>query len=136
MRLVLFCVVISRLSFVTVGFHNDEPLTPTIDSLARGGAQLDRFYTYHVCSPTRSSFLSGRLPIHVNQYNHPPPVPGGGVPPEMTTIADVLNKATPPYKSHQIGKWHAGMSRSEQLPVNRGFNSSLGYLSGAEVHMY
>ena len=53
----------------------------------------------------------------------------------MTTIADVLNKASPPYKSHQIGKWHGGMSRSEQLPVNRGFQSSLGYLSGAEVRV-
>jgi hypothetical protein len=52
----------------------------------------------------------------------------------MTTVADVLNKASPPYKSHQIGKWHGGMSRKEQLPVNRGFTSSLGYLSGAEDH--
>jgi hypothetical protein len=26
------------------------------------------------------------------------------------------------------------MSRKEQLPVNRGFTSSLGYLSGAEDH--
>ena len=36
---------------MAVGFHNDEPLTPTIDALAREGAQLDRFYTYHVRSP-------------------------------------------------------------------------------------
>eukprot|EP00937_MAST-01D_sp_MAST-1D-sp2_P005845 g5845.t1 len=126
--------LVDDMGWANVGFHNDEPLTPTIDALARGGAQLERFYTYKVCSPTRSSFLSGRLPIHVNQVNHPPATPGGGVPPEMSTIADVLNKAEPSYVSHQIGKWHGGMSRTEQLPINRGFASSFGYLSGAEDH--
>ena len=124
--------LVDDLGNANVGFHNDEPITPTIDALARNGAILDRFYTYKFCSPTRSSFLSGRLPVHVNQINHPPEVPGGGVPPEMSTIADVLKGAG--YRSHQIGKWHGGMSRAEQLPVNRGFESSFGYLSGAEDH--
>ena len=117
--------LVDDMGWSNVGYHNDEPNTPTIDALAEEGAQLERFYTYKVCSPTRSSFLSGRLPIHVNQMNHPPATPGGGVPPEMTTIADVLNQAAPtPYRSHQLGKWHGGMSRPEQLPVNRGFPSS------------
>ena len=44
-----------------VGFHNDEPITPHIDQLAKEGAILNRFYTYRFCSPTRSSFLSGIL---------------------------------------------------------------------------
>ena len=119
---------------------------------------------------------SSSAALAATRFNHPPGVPGGGVPPQMSTIADVLNRATPPYKSHQIGKvlaarlvcctiaatdggwnspgdltaavtsrltrrslapppqWHGGMSRKEQLPVNRGFTSSLGYLSGAEDH--
>jgi hypothetical protein len=33
--------------------------------------------------------------------NRPPEVSGGGVPVNMTTIADILKKAN--YKSHQIG---------------------------------
>ena len=41
--------------------------TPAIDSLVKDGIELDRTYAYHYCSPTRSSFLTGRLPIHVNQ---------------------------------------------------------------------
>ena len=122
----LIYFLVDDMGWSNVGYHNDEPHTPTIDSLAREGTQLNRFYAYQVCSPTRSSFLSGRLPIHVNQFNHPPAIPGGGVPPEMATVADVLNKASPPYRSHQIGKWHGGMSREEQLPINRGFVSSLG----------
>ena len=46
--------------------------------------------------------MSGRLPYHVNQQNHPPASPGGGVPLGMTTLADKLNASG--YTSHQIGK--------------------------------
>ena len=35
--------LVDDLGNANVGFHNDEPLTPTIDSLARHGAILDRF---------------------------------------------------------------------------------------------
>ena len=38
------------------------------------------------------------------------------------------------YWSIQSGKWHAGASCQANLPVNRGFNRSIGYLSGAEDH--
>ena len=62
--------------YANVGFHDDEPITPHIDQLAYDGVQLDRFYTYKFCSPTRSSFMSGRLPLHVNQENHPPEYSG------------------------------------------------------------
>lgn len=34
----------------------------------------------------------------------------------------------------QIGKWHAGMSREELIPIRRGFNHSLGLLGGACGH--
>jgi arylsulfatase I/J len=59
-----------------VGFHRDQPtpevVTPNLDGLARSGCELDRHYTYKFCSPSRSSFLSGRLPVHVNIYNDDP----------------------------------------------------------------
>ena len=65
------------LGYSNVGFtalaHNDEPLTPHIDGLANSGVLLNRFYTYRFCSPTRSSFISGRLPIHVRIRNQFPP---------------------------------------------------------------
>jgi hypothetical protein len=40
----------------------------------------------------------------VNQQNHPPELPGGGVPLEMTTIADKLSSTG--YLCHQLGKSH------------------------------
>ena len=77
--------------------------------------------TPQYCSPTRSSFMSGRLPYHVNSENHPPSSPAGGVPLGMTTLADQLQGVG--YTTAQIGKWHCGMSSYDRLPVARGFNS-------------
>jgi hypothetical protein len=53
--------------WANVGYHGegqvegDEPLTPNIDALAKGGAQLERFYAFQVCSPTRSRYVMLRL---------------------------------------------------------------------------
>ena len=64
-------MMVDDLGFAAVGFNspNGEPRTPHIDSLAREGAVLNRHYTFKYCGPSRSSFLSGRLPLHVNQQN-------------------------------------------------------------------
>ena len=39
---------------------NSNLSTPRIDSLAKDGALLERFYVCPVCSPTRAEFLTGR----------------------------------------------------------------------------
>ena len=59
---------------------------------------------------------SSSAALTATRFNHPPGVPGGGVPPQMSTIADVLNRATPPYKSHQIGKVLAARLVAARLP--------------------
>ncbi len=41
------------------GNGNSQLNTPHIDSLARDGVTLDRFYVCPVCSPTRAEFLTG-----------------------------------------------------------------------------
>merc|ERR1711871_1745610 len=52
-----------------VGYHNPRAITPSIDELARDGVILERHYTYHMCGPTRSATMTGRLPFHNNQQN-------------------------------------------------------------------
>ena len=85
-----------------------EVTTPNLDSLVRSGINLGRHYTYKVCSPTRSSFQSGRLPVHVNDVNADPavynpadPISGfAGIPRNMTCIANKLKLAG--YATHQV----------------------------------
>jgi arylsulfatase I/J len=85
-----------------------EVTTPNMDSLVRSGINLGRHYTYKVCSPTRSSFQSGRLPVHVNDVNADPavynaadPISGfAGIPRNMTCIANKLTLAG--YATHQV----------------------------------
>ena len=57
--------LVDDLGFSNVGYNNGpnpEPLTPHIDALHSTGAELTNYYVYRFCSPTRSSFISGRLP--------------------------------------------------------------------------
>ena len=128
----LIVLFADNLGWANVGYHRPEGVdpreyaTPHIDALAAEGMQLDRHYTYKYCSPSRSSLLSGRLPVHVNIYNDDPAMPGQGVPVNMTLLPEQLGKAG--YVSHFVGKWHVGMaSRRSNPPEARGFSTSLGY---------
>ena len=62
--------------WANVGYHRDpstkEVVTPNIDSLVADGLELDQHYAFQVCSPSRSSLISRRLPIHVCDINIPP----------------------------------------------------------------
>ena len=106
--------------------------TPTLDALAKAGVVLKRTYAYRYCSPSRGSLLSGRLPFHAHEAN-----PGISSPGclnlNYTLLPAKLREAG--YLSHQVGKWHEGMESLACVPVHRGFNSSYGYLSGAEDHV-
>ena len=127
--------------WANVGYHRNSPtrevVTPNFDSLVKEGLELDQHYAFQFCSPSRCSFLSGRLPIHVNDknvpvsyYNPNDAVSGqGGIPRAMTTISEKLKSAG--YATHQVGKWHAGGTTPDLLPTGRKFDSSFGYLNAA-----
>ena len=57
------------LGWHNVGWHNAELRTPVIDQYAASGIDLQRLYVFKYCSPSRSSLMSGRLPLHVTQNN-------------------------------------------------------------------
>ena len=73
------------------GFHGNSLIkTPFIDKLVgEESAQIERHYAYMYCSPTRRSFLSGRVPPHSGQSN----AGGATVDVRMHTIASKLQGA-------------------------------------------
>ena len=111
--------------------------TPRLDALARRGVVLGRFYGFHYCSPSRSSLLSGRLPVHVfdgpptmqlNVANPADPDAGQyGIPVSMSTLATRLAQT---HEAHTVGKWDVGHARPSMVATGRGFRTSCGYLGG------
>lgn len=99
--------------------------TPAIDSLARDGVSLDRFYVCPVCSPTRAEFLTGR-------YYPRTGVRGVSTGHERLnlderTVADAFHAAG--YATGAFGKWHNG-SQWPYHPLARGFDTFYGYTAG------
>lgn len=99
--------------------------TPNIDSLAKQGVTLDRFYVCPVCSPTRAEFLTGR-------YHPRTGVRGVSTGQERLnleerTLADAFQAAG--YATGAFGKWHNG-SQYPYHPRGRGFDEYFGHTSG------
>ena len=76
-----------------VGWHNQEMKTPHANALVKDGLELDRHYAFLYCSPSRSSFMTGRLPFHVQQTNYPNVNLAQGAPRNMTFIASKMKAA-------------------------------------------
>ncbi len=62
-------IVADDLGFNDVSVHGSSQIpTPAIDALARSGVLLGNYHVQPVCSPSRSTFLSGRHVIHTGVY--------------------------------------------------------------------
>jgi len=76
--------------------------TPHMDSLAEGGVRFEKSYcTSPVCSPARSSILTGRMP-HVTGVE----INGRTVKQGIANMGDVFRGAG--YETAYTGKWHLG----------------------------
>lgn len=118
------------LGWADVGFHGGNIRTPNIDSLAREGVQLDRFYSCPVCSPTRSALMTGRWPMRLGiGYTVVRPWADYGVPLEEHLMPQSFKAAG--YQTAMAGKWHLGHQRRAYFPGSRGFDSSYGHFNGA-----
>ena len=66
----ILLIVADDLGWNDVSFHGSTQIpTPHSDALALGGVILDNYYVQPVCSPTRSSLLTGRHVIHSGIYD-------------------------------------------------------------------
>eukprot|EP00041_Stephanoeca_diplocostata_P018397 m.384793 g.384793 ORF g.384793 m.384793 type:complete len:419 (-) comp21000_c0_seq2:1029-2285(-) len=115
-----------------IGLHNPDLIGGNTKSVAAEGIRFTNHHVFKFCSPTRSSFVSGRWPIHVNQENSATRQRYAGVPLNMTTISEKL--AGVGYKCHHFGKWHVGQATMAHTPVGRSFETSLTFFNFGEDH--
>lgn len=128
----LVFVLVDDWGFADVSFRNPAISSPNFQDMADNGLILNRHYVFKYCSPSRVSLLTGRWPHHGHQYNINYGIElGANI--NMTMLPAKLKTAG--YKTHMVGKWHEGYFQPKYLPINRGFDTSSGFLNGGEDHM-
>ncbi|XP_061401355.1 arylsulfatase B [Musca vetustissima] len=132
----IIIIMADDMGFDDVSFRgNNEFLTPNIDALAYHGKILQRLYAPPMCTPSRSSLLTGLYPIHTGTQHFVL------VNEEPWSILANLNHTLPKvlqrhgYSTNLVGKWHMGMGRREYTPTYNGFDYHYGYW-GAFVDYY
>jgi arylsulfatase A-like enzyme len=111
------------------GFMGSKDLrTPNIDKLARDGTILSAFYVQPVCSPTRSTLMTGRYVMRTGVYTVVKPHAPWGLPLGERTLAQALREAG--YETAITGKWHLGEFEPGYLPTHRGFDHQYGLWFG------
>ena len=114
------------------GFKN-QIKSPNLDALAMGGIRLTRHHAFKVCSPSRSSFHTGRYAFSMGLYdNSPEAVPwihlnDQAVPRNFTLLPALLKQKG--YATHAVGKWHLGYATTAYTPTFRGYDTFYGYYS-------
>jgi len=122
--IIIFC---DDLGYGDVGcFGSKKHRTPNIDRMAAEGMRFTSFYvTSGVCTPSRSSLMTGCYPRRVSMHKSARnewvlfPVAQKGLNPSEITIAEVLKSQG--YATACVGKWHLG-DQPEFLPRRQGFD--------------
>ncbi|MFL6069200.1 MAG: arylsulfatase [Gaiellaceae bacterium] len=134
-----------------VGYSAMEPWgglieTPNISRLAARGLTYTNWHTTALCSPTRSSLLTGRNHTTngmacIAEATTGFPNSNGHIPFECATIAEVLGERG--WNTYMLGKWHLVAademnmaSTKRNWPVGRGFERYYGFLGGETNQWY
>lgn len=118
-------ILADDLGYGDLGCYGQQVLaTPNIDQLAQEGVRFTQHYAGNaVCTPSRSSLLTGQHPGHVRHRDNPRFVDSYGFLPEEITFAEVMKTAG--YQTAITGKWHVGdRNDTEDIPPYHGFDYS------------
>lgn len=116
------------LGWADVGYRGSDIQTPHIDSLAKDGMRLERFYATPFCSPTRAALMTGKDPIKLGVAHAVLMAwSNGGVSPKERFISESFKDAG--YQTAMIGKWHMGHTIEQHTPNARGFDHFYGHFN-------
>ena len=124
-------ILVDDLGYGDVGCYGSKVnRTPAIDKLAAEGLKFTSFYVSSgVCSPSRSSLMTGCYPLRIGMHESSRgcyvlvPADERGLNPAETTIPRLLKQQG--YATICIGKWHLG-DQSPFMPRCYGFDSYFG----------
>ncbi len=114
--------------------------TPTMQRIAQAGIRYSNFHTTALCSPTRSSLLTGRNATSngmacIVEGSAGFPGFSARIPFENGFISEVLGERG--WNTYAVGKWHLTPSEESDLsswkhrwPLGRGFERYYGFLGG------
>ncbi|MEM9015897.1 MAG: arylsulfatase [Verrucomicrobiota bacterium] len=123
----LVIIVSDDMGWNDVGYHGGVAETPHIDSLARDGIELDRFYVHPICTPTRAALMTGRLPVRFGLTGPLGSPADKGIPADERLLPEIFRAEG--YETAIVGKWHLGDGEGHH-PLDRGFDHFYGHLSG------
>ncbi|MBI2808756.1 MAG: arylsulfatase [Planctomycetes bacterium] len=138
-------IVLDDVGFGQLGCFGGQCKTPNLDRLAKNGLRYNNMHTTALCSPTRSSILTGRNHHKNNmacitELSTGFPGYNGRIPFENGFISEILQRFG--YATFVVGKWHLTPDEEMNMgatkvrwPLGRGFERFYGFLGG-DTHQY
>jgi arylsulfatase B len=120
-------LIADDIGWADISHNGGEFSTPNIDAILEEGIEFTRFYSHHLCTPSRMAFLTGRLAWKLgSQYAEElHGMMTGHIPAGEKTYAEVTREMG--YENYYLGRWGVGYASWDMTPLGRGWDKFMGY---------